>query len=118
MTQRFAVLASALCALCALTACATRKPSADSTAALTPDTVKPAPVAMQMSPDTAKATRAKTGAKTSAKSKTTTKRASTKTSAKQKSDSILGRDSVIRFDPKDPRRQLPTIPPKKPPQER
>ena len=118
MTQRFSVLSCALFALCALSACATRKPSADSSAALTPDTVKPVPVAMQASPDTAKATRAKTGAKASKKSKTNTKRTSSKTSAKQKSDSILGRDSVIRFDPKDPRRQLPTIPPKKPPQER
>ena len=79
---------------------------------------QPVPVAMQASPDTAKAARAKTGAKTSAKSKTTAKRASSKTSAKQKSDSILGRDSVIKFDPRDPRRQLPTIPPKKPPQQR
>ena len=117
MTQRSSILAYALRAMCALAACATPKPEADSTATLTVDTVKPASVALQ-APETAKAPGTRTKAKTSTKSKTTTKRTASKTSAKQKSDSILGRDSVIRFDPKDPRRQLPTIPPKKPPQDR
>ena len=113
MTQRFPVLVF-LCA--ALAACATKKSNEDSSAALAPpDTMKPAPVAMQL-PDTTKKG-ASTGAKTTG-SKTTRKQASSKTSVKQKSDSHLGRDSVIKFDPRDPRRQLPTIPPKKPPQER
>ena len=115
MTQRFPALVYVLIASTAtLVACVTPKSKADSSAALTPpDTVKPAPVAMQL-PDTTKK-----GASTAAQSSSkTTKRTSAKTTTKQKSDSHLGRDSVIRFDPRDPRRQLPTIPPKKPPQER
>jgi len=117
MMQRFPAFGYVLCA--ALASCATPKPNADSSAALTTDTLKAAPVAMQ-APDTTKAMSATTGATT--KAKTTAKRRSSKTSskttAKQNADTHLGRDSVIKFDPRDPRRQLPTIPPKKPPQER
>lgn len=97
----------------AIVACATPKPGADSTAMLATDTVKPAPPSVTVqAPDTTKT--APTSTKTKAtKTKTGT---SAKTSAKQRADSHLGRDSVIKFDPSDPRRQLPTIPPKKPPQ--
>jgi hypothetical protein len=91
-----------------LVACATPKPGADSTALLATDTVKPAPPIVQ-APDSVMTTTTTT---TTTKTKTKTKG----TSAKQKADSHLGRDSVIKFDPTDPRRQLPTIPPKKPPQ--
>jgi hypothetical protein len=98
--------------LAVLGSCATPKPNADSTA-LAVDTVKPAPVTVQ-SPDTTTTTTTKT---TTTTTKTKTKAGtSAKTSAKQKADSHLGRDSVIKFDPNDPKRQLPTIPPKKPPQ--
>ena len=92
-----------------LVACATPKPGADSSALLVTDTVKPAPPMVQ-APDTTMTT------PTSTTTKTKTKGTSAKTSAKQKADSHLGRDSVIKFDPTDPRRQLPTIPPQKPPQ--
>jgi len=113
MTQRVPVLAF-LCV--ALVGCATKKPAADSSAALAPpDTMKPAPVAMQAA-DTTKAGATIGAKKTSSKS--TKKRAASKTASKQTKDTHLGRDSVIKFDPRDPRRQLPTIPPKKPPEER
>ena len=94
-----------------LAACATPKPGADSTALQAIDTVKPAPPTVQapdttatVPPTTTKATKATTG--------TTKAKTSAKTSAKQKTDSRLGRDSVIRF----PGREIPTIPPRKPPQ--
>ena len=91
-------------------ACATPKSNADSTA-LAVDTVKPAPAAVQSSETTTTTKTTTTTTKTKTKAGT-----SAKTSAKQKADAHLGRDSVIKFDPNDPRRQLPTIPPKKPPQ--
>ncbi|HEY8175969.1 MAG TPA: hypothetical protein VIF32_09770 [Gemmatimonadaceae bacterium] len=101
--------------LAALISCATRKPGADSTAMLATDTVKPAPPSVTVqAPDTTKT--APTSTKTKTKATKTKTGTSAKTSAKQKADSHLGRDSVIKFDPSDPRRQLPTIPPKKPPQ--
>src|SRR6266568_20871 len=76
MMQRFPAFGYVLCA--ALASCATPKPNADSSAALTTDTLKAAPVAMQ-APDTTKAMSATTGATT--KAKTTAKRRSSKTSS-------------------------------------
>jgi hypothetical protein len=103
---------SASLLLAALGACATPKSGADSTALLTTDTVKPAP-AVVLAPDTTKTT--STSTKTKATKTKTKARTSAKTSTQQKTDSSLGRDSVIRF-PKRPGSILPTVPPKKPPQ--
>lgn len=70
--------------LVAVVACAPPKDKADTTA-LAPDTVKPVPPVQAM-----------TGSATKAKA-----------SASAKGTKAVGRDSVIRFDLKDPRRNLP-----------
>jgi hypothetical protein len=70
----------------AVVACVASKEEADTTAALVPDTVKPAPAAAQLPPDV----KAKTQA----------------TSASTKGSKVLGKDSVIRFDMGAPGRQL------------
>jgi hypothetical protein len=72
--------------LIGVVACAPPKDTADTTTLAAPDTVKPAPAPVQ---DAAR---------------TATK---TKASASTKGTKGLGRDSVIRFDLKDPRRNLP-----------
>ena len=94
----------------ALAACAKPKAEADSTKALVSvDTVKPDSVGMSLTARDSAAIKASTtqkGAPTTTKS---TKRVSSRDTAH------LGRDSVIRTDPRDPRRQLPTVP-RKPPQ--
>lgn len=73
--------------LVAVVACAPPKDNADTTALATPDTVKPAPTPVQGAAGTA---------------------TKTKASASTKGTKGLGRDSVIRFDLKDPRRNLPS----------
>jgi hypothetical protein len=81
-----------------IAACSARSENADSSSVLTIDTVKPATAtATDSAPaDTVAATKAAPDTKT--KSATKTKQGETKE---------LGRDSIIRFDTKDKRRQLP-----------
>jgi hypothetical protein len=83
--------------LVGVVACAPPKDKADTTALATPDTVKPAPAQVQAAPGRA----------------TKTKSSSTKATKGTKG---LGRDSVIRFDMKDPRRNLPRADSTKKPQ--
>jgi hypothetical protein len=80
--------------LVAVVACAPAKDKSDTTALATPDTVKPAPPPVQ------------------AMAESTTR---TKSSRSTKGTKGLGRDSVIRFDLKDPRRNLPRADTTKPP---
>jgi len=100
-----------------LEACAPSSKSADTTASLVPppDTVKPAAVSAAI-PDTSKShtTAATQSKRTGAKQTTSKQTTSTQTkSGTVRDTTILGRDSVMIFDPKDPRRQLPPV--KKPP---
>jgi hypothetical protein len=93
--------------LFAIVACSPPKEKADTTALPAMDTVKPAPPAAQLP------------AEGSAKAVTQTKSSAPTTKATRTSgrDSVLGRDSVIRFDLTDPRRTLgkPDTTKKKPP---
>lgn len=73
--------------LIALVACAPAKDKGDTTTLAAPDTMKPAPPPVQAAAKTA-ATK-------------------TKSSRSTKGTKGLGRDSVIRFDLKNPRRNLP-----------
>ena len=98
-------------------ACGKPKSNADSAAAAaaatTIDTVKPDSTGIVTAIDSTpfKAPPAsKTAAVTKSGATKSTKRASTRDTTH------LGRDSAIQTDPRDPRRQLPTVPPKKPPQ--
>ena len=97
-------------AVAATAACASPKQNADTTQAMAVDTVQPAMASTQAAETTKTATVSTTT--------TTTKKTSSKTiSAKTAKDTAhLGRDSAIKIDTRDPRRQLPTIPPQKPPQ--
>jgi hypothetical protein len=83
--------------------CASRTESADTAATLAVDTLKPDSDASE----TAESTAADTVDSTKAASPTTTKTTPTKTATKQGETKELGRDSIIRFDTKDKRRQLP-----------
>jgi hypothetical protein len=94
--------------LAIVAACATQKPSADtatSRSGPTVDTTKPATAPKPLASDTTKPT---------SSAKTSSTKLKTKTSAKD--TTRLGRDSVIRNNPRDPRYQIPAVPPKKPPQ--
>ena len=105
---------SAGLAVMALGACASPKPGTDTTDATGLDTLKPAMASMQ-APDTVKPAPAVT--KTTTKRTSTTTTSTKTTSTKSVKDTAhLGRDSAIKIDTRDPRRQLPTIPPQKPPQ--
>lgn len=84
------------------TACASRTETADSAAALAVDTLKPDSGAAAVPESTATDTSAPTGAST-----VTSQTVPTKTATKQRETKELGRDSIIRFDTKDKRRQLP-----------
>jgi hypothetical protein len=93
-------------AVLAVIACAPGQQNADTSSVLRIDTVKPATSAMQGGtidttppPDSAPIPPAKTKAKTT----------STKTAAKQPESKELGRDSIIRRNPRDPRFQLPAV---------
>lgn len=105
----------------ALLACAgsKEKPSTDTLASI--DTVKPAPVTTSQ-PDSSKQIDT-----TPPPNRKPPKVGPADTVAKKPTPPVqardtahLGRDSVIRIDPNDPRRQLPTVPPTPPkkPQER
>ena len=85
-------------------ACAPRQDRADTTSALTIDTVKPATALL---PDTGATTAVDSAAASKTTSSTKTKTPATKTATKQGETKELGRDSIIRFDTKDKRRQLP-----------
>jgi hypothetical protein len=86
-----------------LAACARPKESADTTSVLAIDTLKPATTALQ-SPDTTSSADRSAATKTSAGTKT---KGARDTSTKQSGTKELGRDSIIRIDTKDKRRQLP-----------
>lgn len=100
-----------------LAACAPARQAADTTSAPAVDTLKPSMVPAP-APDTLRAARSPRAdspragdskpAAATTRTSTSSKRVSTRDTAH------LGRDSVIRIDPRDPRRQLPTVPPKKP----
>jgi hypothetical protein len=97
-------------ALLLVAACSTKQPPADTTESLTaaaPDTVKPATTPLPAVVDSTKATPS-SGAKTAS--------TTAKTKSSSRDTAHLGRDSVIRNDPRDPRFQIPVVPPKKPPQ--
>jgi hypothetical protein len=83
--------------------CASRTERSDTAATLAVDTLKPD---SEVS-DTTDSTGADPVAATKAGSATTTKATPTKTTTKQGETKELGRDSIIRFDTKDKRRQLP-----------
>jgi hypothetical protein len=92
--------------LLAVIACAPAQETADTSTVLRIDTVKPATSAMQggtidTTPraDSTPIPPAKTRAKTTP----------TKTAAKQPETKELGRDSIIRRNPRDPRFQLPAV---------
>ena len=82
-------------------ACSARSENADSTSVLTIDTLKPATVALPATDSAPADTIAST------KTAPTTKSKSAATKTKQGDTKELGRDSIIRFDTKDKRRQLP-----------
>jgi hypothetical protein len=97
---------SARAVLLAVIACAPSQQNADTSSVLRIDTVKPATSAMQGGtidttppPDSTPIPATKTKAKTT----------STKTAAKQPETKELGRDSIIRRNPRDPRFQLPAV---------
>lgn len=103
-----------------IAACAPSSKSADTTGSLPapPDTVKPVIVSAADSAAAAASDSAKRAAANASRNsaKQTTSKQSTSTQTKSgtaRDTAHLGRDSVIRFDPKDPRRQLPPV--KKPP---
>jgi len=101
-------------AVALLGACAPKSPGADSTSALTVDTVKPLVTAGQSAGAPVGASGAGT---TVSKAGNSTAQSATKTtSTKQRTDTSahLGRDSAFRRNPRDPRHQLKTEP--KPPQ--
>lgn len=120
MRISFGYIAAAVVAV----GCSPSPRASDTTSGLAAiDTVKPAPgmaaqdtvtsLARVDTPRTATGTKTR-ATKTATRATATTK---TKTPVVQARDTAhLGRDSVIRIDPRDPRRQLPTVPPKKPPQ--
>jgi hypothetical protein len=91
----------------AVIACAAPKPASDSTSVAAVDTVKPAVVG---SPDSlaSQAPATSAGATTKATTTRQTTKPSGTTSKKVGRDSILGRDSVIKTNPHDPRTRLPT----------
>lgn len=91
--------------LLGIVACAPAKENADSTSVLTIDTVKPATSAMQ---DPVGATTA-TDSTPSQPAKTKTTPTKKTASTKQSGTKELGRDSIIRRDPRDPRYQLPAV---------
>ena len=101
-TRPMFLLVAGLAALGA--ACAPRQERADTTAVLTIDTVKPATALL---PDTGATTAVDSTAGSKTTSSTKTKAPATKTATKQGETKELGRDSIIRFDTKDKRRQLP-----------
>lgn len=103
-----------------LQACARGKPSGDTTEALTVDTVKPA-VVTAPTPDTMRRAQrdplsTRSSRATRAEDTIALRDTTTRTSVSTKDTAHLGRDSVIRRNPRDPRYQLPTVPRKKPPQ--
>ena len=90
-----------------VSACASRKEQADTSSVLAIDTVKPAasalpaPAGATTEVDSTPAPASKTTAATK------TKATGTKSAAKQGETKELGRDSIIRVDTRDKRRQLP-----------
>ncbi|HJQ19421.1 MAG TPA: hypothetical protein VJ867_03660 [Gemmatimonadaceae bacterium] len=85
-------------------ACSTGKPAADTTSVASVDTMKPAVVA---APDSVAV--ASTGASTRTKSPATTATKTKSGAAVTARDTThLGRDSVIKINPRDPKRQIPT----------
>jgi hypothetical protein len=105
MTTRSAVrFVAGLSVLAA--ACASQQERADTTSLLAIDTLKPATTSL--APDTGSTTGIdSTPAPTKTGAATKTKSAATKTATKQGETKELGRDSIIRVDTKDKRRQLP-----------
>lgn len=89
----------------AVVACATPKPAADTASAAGVDTLKPAVVA---TPKSAGATSVAAGATTGAKTSGRTPVPIAKSSKVATDTAHLGRDSVIRINPRDPKRQIPT----------
>lgn len=92
--------------LLALVACAPSKENADTSSVLTIDTVKPATSAMQGGPVDTTAT---ADSVPSQPAKTKAKATSIKTATKQPGTKELGRDSIIKRNPRDPRYQLPAV---------
>jgi hypothetical protein len=96
-----------------IAACRPGEKAVDSTGTVTTaavDTVKPDTIGMTTSAmDTTSSKSARPGAVTAGATKQPPRRTTSRDTAH------LGRDSVIRTDPRDPRRQLPTVP-RKPPQ--
>ena len=112
-SRRFRVLAG-WAAVGFVAACATPQRSADTTSALAMDTMKTGAtvLAAPPPPNTNKSVVSPAPIKSSATKKTSS---STTKSVTARDTAHLGRDSVIQINPRDPRRQLPTVPPKKPP---
>ena len=107
-----------LAGLCLLVACAPGRERSDSAGALAAvDTLKPATVVAAPDTTAARADSTKRASTPATKTKSTATATKTKTPAATTRDTAhLGRDSVIMSNPRDPRRQIPTVPPKKPPQ--
>ena len=118
--MRFSALSRATwCLATAMSAasCAPAARNADTLAAV--DTLKPAVASLPDSgavaaPRQDTATRPATTAKASSTTKTQPAASKQTGTVVARDTAHLGRDSVIRINPNDPRRQLPTIPPKKP----
>ena len=112
MTRRIAVVAFTLAA-----GCARRETPADTTGATLAaiDTLKAATVTMPVD-SAAAAAKADSGSTTkSTGTKATPAPTRTPPTSTKRDTAHLGRDSVIMSNPRDPRRQIPTVPPTKKP---
>src|SRR5206468_2766042 len=103
-----------IAALALLGACAPKSRGADSTSALTVDTVKPLVTAGQSTGAGAGASTSASATGTGASTAPTTTTKGTSTKERTDTSRHLGRDSAFRRDPRDPRHQLKTVP--KPPE--
>ena len=101
-------VAISLVAIASLAACAPQQADADSMAAAnTIDTVKPVVVAAPDTDSVAVGPTSSTGTKT-ARPTSTTAPARRDTPLVTRDTAHLGRDSVIRINPRDPKRMIPT----------